>query len=250
MSTYQDVVAANNALAAWALTEAAGLAFAPYIGGSGLVGSGVFDYQQAGPFAASFGLRSHVGAKTTLTFTAVVNPPVTTEGWYKFAALPPAAADIFFGTGSGAANGVQPYLSTANEIHIQLGGVTDVNTHVAWPSTGWHLLQIASSQIGAILTMAIDGVVRWRNTTATANTPAPNTLVFTGDAVASATVATLLAFPAFYATELTPTQLYATFLAATNPTAALPLTVTQGASSGGSTLDLLNAILAAVRKTF
>lgn len=250
MSTYQDVVAANGALGAWALTEAAGLLFAPYLGGSNLVGTGVFDYQQAGPFGASFGLRSHIGAKTTLTFVAVVNPPATTEAWLNFAAVPPAANTLLWGTGNGGLNGVQPYLSNIGEIHVQLGGVADVNTHVLWPGVGWHLLQVASAGLGNILTVAVDGIVRFRNTVAVANAPAPNVLVFTGDSAGGAAVLETISFPAFYATELTSAQLYASFLASTNPADALQLTLTGGAGSGASANDLLTEILAAVRRTF
>jgi len=210
LSTYQDVVLANQALAAWALTEAAGTTFVPYIGGSNLIGTGAFDYQQSGPFAASFGLRGHVAAKLTLTFVTVVNPPVTRECWFRLPSATPTNLQILFYTGNANTNGSGLYVATNGHIHE---------------------------------TLAIDGVVRWRATPATANAPSPNALIFMADSSTTTNNLVTVAMPAFYPYELSPPQLASTFLASTNPDAALGLTL-----SGGS--DLLAQILASVRRTY
>jgi hypothetical protein len=250
VSTYQDVVSADNALAAWALTEASGLAFVPYIGGSNLVGSGTFTYQQTGPFAASFGLQFAVGAKATLTFATVVNPPVTVEAWVKLSSATPSSPQFLWGTGNGAANGVQPYVSTAGHIRIQLGGVQDTDTGVIWPDTNWHLVEVASSSSLNVLTLMLDGVVRWRQQLGTAGAPSPNTLTFFGHSGAGSGIVATLAMPAFYAYEYTAAQAAATFLAATNPNAALGATLSGGGINQALAQTTLDLILASVRKTY
>lgn len=250
MSVYQDVVAANLALAAWALTEASGLAFVPYIGGSNLVGSGAFDYQQAGPAGTDFGLRSHVGAKTTLTFVTVVNPPVTTECWIKVSNITPAATCYLIKTGNNGVNGIGFYLATNGHLHLELGGVQDIDTLITWPDTNWHLLQLASSQLGQIETVGFDGVVRYRSGTSTPTAPTPNTLTFTGSSANTATQLVTIAWPAFYAYEMSPANMAATYLALTNPTAALVSTVTGGGAQAGAPSDALSKILSYVSRTY
>jgi hypothetical protein len=243
MSTYQDVVLANQALAAWALTEPSGTTFVPYIGGSNLIGTNTFDYQQTGPFAASFGLRGHVGAKLALAFVTVVNPPVTRECWFRLPSATPTNLQILFYTGNAGANGSGVYVATNGHIHVLHAGVTDVDTLLLWPDTNWHLIQLAANANGVTETLAIDGAVRWRATPATANAPAPNTLFFMADSSTTTNNLITVAMPAFYPTELSSQQLAASFLASTNPDAAMGVTL-----SGGG--DLLAAILACVRKTF
>jgi hypothetical protein len=243
MSTYQDVVIANHAAAAWALTEAAGLAFAPYIGGSNLVGTGGFLYRQAGPFAAAFGLHENVGAKLTLTFVSVVQPPVTWDCWFKLPSATPAALEVLFYAGNSAANGSGVYVATNGHIHVLHGTIVDVDTGLLWPDNQWHLLQRIASADGRTVGLALDGVIRYRAFLAAPVAPAPNVLVFGGDSGAGSAVAIDVAMPAFYPFELGAGQAAATFQAATDPNGALGNTLT-GAGS------LLQQILASVRKQF
>ena len=215
----------------------------PYIGGSNLIGTGAFDYQQSGPFAASFGLRGHVAAKLTLTFVTVVNPPVTRECWFRLPSATPTNLQILFYTGNANTNGSGLYVATNGHIHVLHAGTADVDTALLWPDTAWHLIQLAANPNGVTETLAIDGVVRWRATPATANAPSPNALIFMADSSTTTNNLVTVAMPAFYPYELSPPQLASTFLASTNPDAALGLTL-----SGGS--DLLAQILASVRRTY
>ena len=248
--TYQDVVTANRALAAWALVEASGLDFAPYIGGTHLTGTGVFDYQQAGPFAASFGLGAHLTAKLALAFVATVIAPVTNEVWIKLPSATPAAAQTVFYAGNGGANGSGVTVATNGHIHILEGGVADTDTGLLWPDAAWHLLQVSVSQLGAVSTLAIDGLVRFRRVLATSNAPVPNTTFYFGDSGFGSGNVCQIAMPAFYAYELTPTQMNASYLAATDPASAINLTITGGAGTPASSLALLNKLIEYVAKTF
>jgi hypothetical protein len=248
--TYQDVVAANGALAAWAFTEAAGLAFAPYIGGSGLVGTGTFAYQQAGPFAASFGLQINTLSKTDLTFVATVQPPITTELWVKLASATPATRQHLYYVGNPGANGTGVDVATTGEIRFLQGGRADNALGIFWPDTLWHLVQLASAADGVTITLAIDGIVRVRRTVTISNAPAPNHLYFSGDSAAGNVVGETIAMGAFYPYELTPTQLRSSFIAASTPGAALATTLAGAGTVLADAATILDEILAAVRKTF
>lgn len=243
MSTYQDVVRAQLAVGAWAFTEAAGLNFAPYIGGTTLVGAGTFAYQQAGPFAASFGLQINVGAKVTLTFVATVVLPVTFEAWFKLA-TPPAAAEFLFYNGNAALNGNGIYVATVNShLHYFNGGGADIDLGVTWPAGGgWHLLQ-AAQDVNAVFTLAIDGVVAFRGWVPPPTAPAPNVLTIGGSSTTTSAVILQVAMAAFYILALTPPQLAANYLASTNPDLAL--------GAGGSSVNaVLQQILQSVRKVY
>jgi hypothetical protein len=244
VSTYQDVVAAQGAVGAWAFTEAAGLAFAPYIGGSGLVGAGGFAYQQAGPFATSFGLRINVGAKVTLTFVATVQLPVTFEGWFKLA-VPPAAAQFLYYNGNAGANGNGLYVAAVNS-HIHYfagGGVADVDLGVSWPNGSWHLLD-AAQDVSGVFTLALDGVVLFRGFIPTPIAPTPNVLTLGGSSTTTAAVQLHVAMAAYYITALSPQQAAANYLASTDPDTALV------SGGGGSQSAILDLILRSVRKTY
>lgn len=250
MSTYQDVITSAKALAAWALTESSGTTFAPYISGSNLVGSGTFSYRVTGPFTGAFGLHLNVGAKVTLTFLAVVNPPVTVEGWFRLPTNPPTSLTQLWSTGTSASNGDGMYVATNGHIHNLRGGRADTDTLLVWPDTNWHLVQYAANANGALSSIALDGVVRWRAQPAQPNAPSPNILTYGGDQAAGAATALELAMPAFYAYELDPGQLAASFTAATNPDGAIGATITGGGIALASNALDLSAILAAVRHTY
>lgn len=243
MSTYQDVVTQNGALAAFALTEAAGLDFAPYIGGSHLTGSGTFAYRQAGPFAAAFGLQLNVGAKLALPFVATVSIPVSFECWYKFT-TPPASDQYLFYNGAAATNGNGFYVHHADgHLHYFAGGgIADFDTGVVWPSSGWHLLTVAQGTSGAVH-LYIDGSLQFAGTLKAPLAPSPNTLFIGGENGSAATVVVTVAMPDWANIEYTPQAAANTFFAATDPNAAFN-------NGGGSTSAILQAILNSVRKTF
>lgn len=245
MSVYQDVIVAARALAAWALTEAAGAAFVPFIGGSNLVGTGAFNYRQAGPAGTDFGLGLQVGSKLTLTFAAVVQPPVTTELWVKMSTVTPATLTFpyYFGASSGNGSGV--YIATNGHVHLLYGGRVDTDTGLIWPDTNWHLLQVAANSGGNTTTIAIDGVVRWRASPIVPNAPVPNVMTIGGDSANTTPTALQVAWPAFYAYEMSPGNMASTYQAVTNPAAALPGTVSGGGAAPGAPVDLLTQILKA-----
>lgn len=239
MSTYQDVVQANHAAAAWALTEAAGTTFVPYIGGSNLVGAGGFAYRQTGPFAAAYGLHLNAAAKLTLTFVTVVQPPVTWDCWFKLASATPALLLVLMYAGASATNGSGIYVATNGHIHVLHGTIVDVDTGLLWPDTNWHLLQRIASADGRTVGVAIDGVIRYRAFLAAPIAPTPNTLVFGGDSAAGASVALDVAMPAFYPFELGAGEVAATFQGATDPNGALGNTLT---GAGAQLQTILNYV--------
>ncbi len=251
MTTYQDVVAANGALGAWALTEAAGGVFVPYLGGTNLAGGGVAVYRDAGPFAASFGLRLAVGGRLRLPFATTVFPPVTNEAWFKLSVLPPVPYAYLLRAGTLAVNGNGWYVDpVANHIIYTAPGFAPIDTGFVWPDLNWHLVDWSSSA-GNVLSLYFDGRIIWRQTVAGPSTPGPNVLGYACDGNAdNAKQVTTIAWPAFYPTELTPSAVYATFLAATNPVAALGYTLNGAGIQGTSDSTALAAILAAVRKTY
>jgi hypothetical protein len=242
MSTYQDVVQAKLAVAAWSFAEAAGLAFAPYIGGSGLVGAGTFAYQQAGPFAASFGLRINVGAKLTLTFVQTVVLPITFEAWFKLA-VPPAAAEFLFYNGNAGANGNGIYVATVNS-HLHYfagGGVVDTDLGVTWPNGNWHLLDVGQD-VNGVMTLSIDGVTAYRGFVTAPIAPAPNVLTIGGSSTTTSAVQLHVAMAAYYISALTPQQAASNFLASTDPNSALLIGGTLGAD--------LSTLYALLHRTF
>jgi len=249
--TYQDVLRANGALGSWALTEAAGAVFAPWLGGTNLAGGGVTTYRDAGPFAASFGLKLGVGGFLHLPFSTVVSPPVTQEAWFKLNALPVTSYELLLRAGVTGTNGNGFYVDpAANHVIYTSISTGAVDTGVVWPDLNWHLFTWSSSS-GNILSIYLDGVVRWRNGVATPSSPAPNTLGFGSDGSAdnSHNIVTL-AYPTFYPTELSPSSVYATFLASTDPDSAMGYTTNGAGVAGTANSLLLNQILAAVQRTF
>lgn len=250
MATYQDVIAADNALAAWAFTEASGLDFAPYISAQHLTGRGTFLYRQAGPFAAAFGLHFNVGADASFTFGLQINPPFSVEAWVRVVANPPAASAVIHYSGNSASNGSGVYIASAtSHLHLLLGGHADNDLGIIWPDTNWHLYQVAGAPDGSTETIGLDGVVRLRKPFSGAIAPSPDNMDFGGSNNQTAVTPIELAYPALYAYELSPAQMANHYLAATNPDAAIGNTLSGGAGLSGSNSDLLNKILAAVQKT-
>lgn len=241
-TSYQDVARANGVLAGWALTEAAGLSFAPWVGGASLVGTGGFLYRQAGPFASAFGLHLNAGATVRLPFIAPLQAPTTFEVWAKLNGVTPSAQAYPFYSGNPSANGSGVYVATNGHVHFLEGGVVDTDTTVLWPSAGWHLVQMVSfsSTLHAIL---IDGATIYQATQGGSLAPVNNSLAFGCDSNNGAAAGIDIAYPALYATALNATSAYSTFLAATDPDSAIGF-----AASGGG--NLAQQILAAVRKVY
>lgn len=245
-ATYQDVVRANGALASWALTEAGGTDFAPWLGGSHLVGAGGLTYRQAGPFATAFGLMLAVGASLRLSFLQTVSNPVTIEAWIKLASATPAAAQTLDAAGNEASNGTGVYIATNGHVHWIQGGISDQDLGVLWPSAAWHLLDVITTTAGTH-TIAIDGLPVSTFTSATPNAPNPNVLGFLSSGNGGCeNAASLVAYPTFYGTALSQFQTQVNFLAASDPVSALALV----GGTGVSDSSLLQAIYDAVHKTY
>ncbi len=250
MTTYQDVVAANLAALAFAFTEAAGN-FAPYIGAGNLVVTPTVDYRQGGPTgASSYGVNVRVGAKLTYTYAQVFFPPATTEVWVKLSTVTPAANLRLWSTGDDTANGVEFYVTPTSHLHLTGPGRYDVDTGITWPDTNWHLLQFASSQGNTLQTIGFDGVVRYQSSPGTPNAPSPNTLTLGGSSGVVETTATLFAWPAVYLYAMNPAQMASSFIAATNPTAALSGTLSGGGVAPGAVSDQLATLLKYVSATY
>ena len=250
-ATYQDVIRANGAADGWALSEAAGTDFAPWVGAVHLTGSGGLLYQQAGPFAASFGLHLAAGAKlASPAFALPLSPPVSFEMWVKLDAYPPTANTVLMYMGNASANGWGLVIKTDGTLRVLESGVAFYDTGVALGG-GWHLIQLGGmDRTGSVLQVGIDGVQVWAGAVAASLLPTPNAMYFGGDSSAGATRAMTIAYPAFYNQALAGLAIRSNFMAATDPDSALALALATPGATTQSQTDLLNAILAAVRKTY
>lgn len=239
MTTYQNVVAANLPFAAWSFTEAAGVDFAPYNGFLHLTGSAAtFLYQQAGPFATSFGLHIPSGTWIDHPLAGTLGLSNWWECWYKFDAYPPPIATYLFYNGNAALNGNGVYVATNGHLHFQ-SNAQDVDTGVEI-GAGWHLVQTGQSpaQSNSIM-MLLDGRLIFQQVPAANAAAAPATFTISNDSRHAAISPLSIAMAARYTSDRTLGQLSATFLAKTDPQAALGLAVTGGA--GLATAD--NALL-------
>lgn len=249
MSTYQDVVTANQALGAWALTESSGTSFAPYIGGTSLVGSAPLTYRNTGPIGTDFAVGLGVGAKLQLPFATTLFPPVTDEAWFKLASLTVATYQILMRIGTTGSNGTGFYIATSTlHVHFTSPGSTpnDFDTGFVWPDTNWHLVDWVAEPT-LINRLYIDGKAVWSVNLNNSSAPSPNELGYGCDGSSDTSKNALqVAWPAFYPLALSALNISATYEAKTDPGGALANTV--GANQTNQ--SLLNQILAAVQKTF
>lgn len=247
--TYQDVVRANGALGSWAFPEAAGLTFAPWLGGLSLVGSGgIFLYQQAGPFAGSFAVGLPVGGKLDAALSAPLMLPWTFEAWVNVPALPGANQLLLYYNGNAGANGLGFGVhSVSGKLEFYYPAVGDLFTQTVLTTGAWHLIQVSFPS--ASPTVYLDGQPVW--TGALGNTAAnPVDLYFGGNSGSGATAAFLLAYPAIYGYALSPSEAYASFLASTDPDSAIAYTSRGTPAASLSDSALLAEIYAAVHKTW
>lgn len=248
--TYQDVVRANGGVISWALVEAAGTDFAPWLDTTHLIGAGGHTYQQAGPFPTAFSLGFAIGASLQWPIGNLLFPPVTTEVWIKLSALAPVPYQLMIRAGATAVSGSGIYLDTLNHLHWTGFGAADIDTGFVWPDTNWHLLQWASGP-GNALVLYFDGGTIFTGQSGTPSPAAPNTMGFLCDGSAdNAHVAGFVSYPTLYLRMLSATEAFATFLAATDPTSAMAYTGTGGGQLGTVNAAVLEQILAAVRKTW
>lgn len=247
MTTYQDVVASDLPIDAWALSESSGTAFSPYAGVDNLTGSAGLAYNQPGPFTGANGL--HIPAAGTLrtpTFISLVQP-LTIEAWVKLDATPPGTLTLIFYWGNSSANGSGLYVATNGHVHLYNGGVADIDTGFT-VSSGWHLYQLGNATTTDNRTIvAVDGVVIYNATPAAPATGNPQQFGFLCSATAAAATAGTVAMPALYPNTFGYAQAYSHFLASSSPDQALGYTRYPGASGGDS---LLLQILNSVRKTY
>jgi len=249
MTTYQDVVAANQALWAWALVEPSGLDFAPYIGSQHLTGHGSFLYQQSGPFPTSEALKANTNGWLTVPFPLGAAAPWWVEFWVKLPSATPAVAQNMLVTGVSGSSSTSIYIATNGHIHINVVGVTDFDTGFVWPNTAWHLVQVGHiDNTGGSVGFAFDGVQVSSHSIVGA-TFAANSLWSIGADVngVSPLASALFSFVAVYPGVLSGPSLLASFVAASN--AAGALVYARSANNSSDTL-LLQSILAAVQKTF
>jgi len=248
--TYQDVVRANGPFASWAFTETSGLDFVPWIGGAHLTGHNAFLYQQTGPFAGAFALTANTTGYLTLPFPGGGVAPWTVEFWLKLGAYPPAATVKPAHSGNQTTpNGAGFYILTSGVWHFQVIPVSDTTLTALTPNTGWHLVQYGHTDAtGTSLFLAIDGQIVSTRTLVGLTAANPQSWGFLADAVgALPCTSASISYPAVYPSVFTAPNLLSTFLAATDPTSALSLT--RGAVTTIDN-DLLQQILAAVRRTF
>lgn len=249
--TYQDVVRANGGWLSWALTETSGTTFVPWLGVGNMSGSGTFLYQQTGPFATAFGLHLAASTQVHFAFTSVIQPPFTQECWIKFDSLTLATNAYLIKTGADGTNGSGFYVkSTDKHVHQEQGGVQDLDTLFVWPDTNWHLVDWVS-ETGTQDSFYFDGTLMYRAAHSVGNTPSPNVEAFASNGSGTTTnVVGLIAYPTLYPRALTSTEVFAQFLASTDPTSALAFTATGGGAAPGGSQAILQQILNAVFKSF
>lgn len=250
MATIQDVITAEAPAAAWALTEAAGTDFVPYIGGSHLTGSGTFGYRTAGPVGTDFGLQINAGAKVALGFVATVSTPDEIQVWVKLHTNPPPSDfQSIWHNGNWSANGTGLWVNHLSHVIFGQPGSANADTGFIWPDTAWHLVSV-SAQASNLITFSFDGRIVFQRNVATPIAPSPNTLYFGGDSGNGSLTVIGIAWPAFYAYAESAGQIASDFLAKTDPSNALFGTLTGGAGVAGSFTDTLAQVLASVRKTY
>lgn len=248
MPSYQDVVAANGAVGAWALVEAAGADFAPYIGAGHMTGQGSLVYQQTGPFATSVAVKGNTAGYLTLPFPNSITTPWWVEFWAKITSPPGSDVSLSRSGNAAGGNGAGLYVHTDGHLHFQVVGPRDVDTGKVIDSN-WHLYQYGhTDSTGVSVQVVVDGVVDTTVSLAGIVNANPATWGFLSDAVGvQIAPSASLSYVALYPAVLTPQNAYASFLAATDPTTAM--LYAKSPSQIGTTA-LLNLIYAAVHKTW
>lgn len=252
MATYQDVIRSDNPYAGWALVEASGFDFAPWVGLLHLAGAATLLYQQPGPFPASEALHLAAGAKLTATFSFDPQAPFWVNGWVKFDSNVWGPANAIFQLGDNTTNGWSLYVQNDGKIHFFVPGTGggDTNTGFAWPDTNWHFVSVGNintSSAAPTIAIYVDGVIVFQGGVQGSHATAVHTLGFlTPGSSGGAARGASISYPAVFFDVLPPNSNRAEFLAATNPDAALPLTQNNPVNDTA----LLNAILAAVRHTY
>jgi hypothetical protein len=243
-TSYQDVVRADFPWVSHAFTEAAGTDFAPWIGTQHLTSTGTLLYQQTGPFATAFAL--HLAAAATLRGAVPFGAtgPLYVEVWVKLDVYPPTANQFIYFVGNAGGNGYGVFVDTTGALQIYAPPGAAVVTG-AMLGSGWHLVTQGGDVHGTPV-LAVDGVIKWQGPTPTVVTPSPNQIGWGCDSSTAVARAISLAYPTVYLHAMLAPAVQASFLAATDPAAALLLT--SGASPAADTL--LQQILAAVRKQY
>lgn len=245
MTTYQDVVRANRPYAGWALTEASGSDFAPWLGTMRLTLTGAVSYQQTGPFAGALSMHFTSGAYVKTNIVPPWNPPGSHEFWMKVDALTSGSARVPHAYGAFDTNGYGMTVRSSPGSLIEnyhAGTATNFGS-LAYtiPDLNWHhYVYIVEDTTTA--TLYVDGQGRGRVSISPFISPTL-TLAFMAASNGTYPMAGYLAYPALYPRLLTANEVYANYLASTDPTSAMAYTQQGNA-------DLLNAILAAVRRDY
>lgn len=247
MSTYQDVIAANKAMWAWAFTESSGTDFAPYVGVQHATGHNTFLYQQAGPFAASESIQGNTTGYVTVPFPSTLFTPFYFEFWAKLSVAPPVADISLSRSGNATLNGAGYYIHTDGHIHFQVPTQRDNDTGYV-VNNAWHLYTYGHDSIGTSLLLYVDGALKHTGSLTGIVTPNPSTWGIGSDGVGTQIAPSVsISMAAVYGRLLSSSEIYANFLASTSPNEAIRLAATALSSLDQSTLA---DILSAVRKTY
>lgn len=245
MTTYQDVIRANRPYAGWALTEASGATLAPWTGTMQLTLTGTVAYQQAGPFASALSMHFTGGAYVKTNVVPPWPPPGSHEFWLKLDSLTSGAARVPHAYGAFDTNGYGMTMRSATGTLIEdyhAGLVSPfASLNYTVPDLLWHhYVYVIEDTTHA--TLYVDGVGTGRSTLAAFIQPTL-TLAFMAASNGAYPLNGYLAYPALYPRQLTANEIYANYLAASDPATALAFTQQGNA-------DLLNQILASVRRTY
>lgn len=249
MTTYQDVVRANGGVVSWALAEAAGLTFSPWLGWATMTGTATLDYQQSGPFASAFSLGIHPGGKLALNLLQGPPVPWTFEMWVYYPSASVASGAILWYHGDAAVNGTGLTVTgTTKKINQYIPPTPYILGPTLEPDA-WHLIQWACTGVGKFI-LYIDGQAVYGTGTPNWSGPSPNTVYVGGYSAGSTGGLFRVSYPSIYGYAMELPQAYASFLAATDPLTALAYTQQGSAAGAISDTQLLELIYAAVHKVW
>jgi len=224
MPNYQDVVAAGNPWAAWALTETSGTTFHPYIGSATLTGTNVDAYGLPGPFGSYNAVHVTNGSLITNAL-----PPFaqfwTMEVWI-WIDNPTASGNRileYLGNNS-AANGWGTFCpNTDTSLHIFYASPVRNTTEPYSFSTGaWHLLQTGNlSGITGEIDAAVDGQLVGTDVSPSALVRAAGSAGFGGAGSPASVFTGKFALPAIYITDQTFSNWQSRWVGSTDPNSGL-----------------------------
>ena len=245
MASYQDVVLAMRPTGAWALNQASGTDFPPYVNFVHATITGIDAYQQPGPFTNALAVHLATGGKATIPIGSTNAQRAYTEVWFKRDSASAPASDLaVIYAGNSSSNGSGIFWRSSGELSVLRGGSGHTMTGI-FPTPGWHLFAFGGLADGR-LAVALDGQILFAQSLTT-TTPSPDNTYIASASAFTVPEPVSIALPAIYPEAMDAYNVYASYLAASDPDRAMAYTPVGGTLQNW---DLLNQILASVRRTY